>query len=64
MKKKGSFYTSTLEEEGYTFVSLHDGELIVADADGNRDQFQQADDFAGWTLEFDNHQYEFACSIR
>ena len=63
MNIQSKFNTSTLEDEGVTFVSLIDCELIVENDLGVKELYAQNDDFAGWTLEYDGHHYEFCRSL-
>jgi hypothetical protein len=61
--KKSTFHTSSLADEQLTFISLdNDGTLIVENDLGRREIYQQNDDYAGWTLEYNGHQYEFCRS--
>ncbi len=63
MTKRGSYFVSTLEEEGLTFVGLHDDELVVKNEQGEQEIYVENDNAACWTLEYNGRLYEFCSTL-
>jgi 8-oxo-dGTP pyrophosphatase MutT (NUDIX family) len=64
MRTIGSQKRETLEEAGYTLISLQEHEAILEDIlTGSRSLWHRNDNFAGYVIEINNERYEFVLNL-
>ncbi|KKL23891.1 hypothetical protein LCGC14_2420850 [marine sediment metagenome] len=64
-KQMGSQDRETLAESGYRLVSRpFEGEVILADPEGNRELWMANDHYAGYTIQVGRWGYEFVRGIQ